>query len=214
VDERVVQGGVETPVHDRAKPDRISWVVLDAMGVIYDQQGVSALLASFAGRLGVAVDPGVARNLYRQASLGRMSSAELWEALGIPGPERDAEFLAGRGLMPGVREFLAAMRREGIGVGCITNDVAEWSLRQRRRYGLQDGIGPWVVSAEIGVRKPAAEIYERFLADAGCGAGDCMFIDDTVENLDAAAGLGFRTLRFPGSFGEVLELIAELHTVA
>jgi HAD superfamily hydrolase (TIGR01509 family) len=117
-------------------------------------------------------------------------------------------------LMPGIREFLAAMQREGIQVGCITNDVAEWSLRQRRRYGLQDSIGPWVVSGEVGVRKPAAEIYERFLAEAGCDAGDCLFVDDTVENLDAAAGLGFRTLQFPGSFAGVLDLITELHTVA
>jgi FMN phosphatase YigB (HAD superfamily) len=189
-------------------------VALDAMGVIYEQRGVSALLSSFAGALGVPVDPGVAKELYREASLGRMSSADLWEALGIPGPERDAEFLAGRMLMPGIREFLAATQREGLRVGCITNDVAEWSLRQRRRYGLQDAIGPWVVSAEVGVRKPAAEIYDRFLGRAGCDAGECVFIDDTVENLDAAAGLGFRTLRFPESFEPVLDLITELHTVA
>ena len=192
----------------------ISWVALDAMGVIYEQRGVSALLTAFAGRLGVPVDPDVAKGLYRRASLGGLSSAELWEALGIPGAERDEEFLAGRVLMPGVREFLAAMQREGVRVGCITNDVAEWALRQRRRYGLEDGIGPWVVSGEVGVRKPAAEIYQRFLAEAGCDAGDCLFVDDTVENLDAAAALGFRTLRFPGSFDDVLEVITELHTVA
>ncbi|HEX9315074.1 MAG TPA: HAD-IA family hydrolase [Actinomycetota bacterium] len=196
-------------------PDgRISWVALDAMGVIYEQRGLSALLVSFAGRRGVPLDPDVAKRLYREASLGGLSSAELWEALGIPGTARDEEFLAGRILMPGVREFLTAMRREGVRVGCITNDVAEWALRQRRRYGLEDGIGPWVVSGEVGVRKPAAEIYERFLAEAGCDAADCMFIDDTVENLDAAAALGFRTLRFPGSFNDVLEVISELHTVA
>src|SRR5437588_11073577 len=121
------------------------------MGVIYEQQGVSGLLAAFAGRLGVPLDPGAAKDLYRAASLGRMSSAELWEALGIPGPDRDAEFLAGRMLMPGVREFLASMQREGIKVGCITNDIAEWSLRQRRRCGLEGSIGPWVGSAEAGV---------------------------------------------------------------
>ena len=202
--------GVETRVPEGC----ISWVALDAMGVIYEQRGVSALLAAFAGRLGVPLDPDVARGLYREASLGGLSSAELWEALGIPGAGRDEEFLAGRALMPGVREFLAAMQRHGVRVGCITNDVAEWALRQRRRYGLEDGIGPWVVSGEVGVRKPAAEIYERFLAKAGCDAGDCMFIDDTVGNLDAAAALGFRTLRFPGSFDDVLEVITELHTVA
>ena len=187
----------------------VSWVALDAMGVIYEQQGVSGLLAAFAGRLGVPLDPETAKGLYRKASLGLLSSAELWEALGIPGPERDAEFLAGRVLMPGVREFLAAMQREGIRVGCITNDVAEWSLLQRRRYGLEDGIGPWVVSAEVGVRKPAPEIYERFIAEAGCDAEDCMFVDDTPENLDSAARLGFRTLSFPGTFAEVFDLITE-----
>src|SRR5207248_9854927 len=122
--------------------------------------------------------------------------------------------LAGRMDMADVTEFMAAMQREGLRVGCITDDVAEWALRQRRRYGIEDGIGQWVVSGEVGVRKPAAGIYERFLAEAGCGAADCMFIDDTVENLDAAAALGFRTLRFPGSFEDVLEVITELHTVA
>jgi len=199
----------------RISPEgRISWVALDAMGVIYEQRGVSALLASFAGRFGVTVDPEEARRLYRQASLGLLSSSELWEALGIPGAGRDEEFLRHRLLMPGVREFLAAMQGRGVRVGCITNDVAEWALRQRRRYGLEDGIGPWVVSAEVGVRKPAAGIYERFLAEAGCDAGDCLFVDDTVENVDAAGGLGFRTLRFPGSFADVADLITELHTVA
>ncbi|HEY4939290.1 MAG TPA: HAD-IA family hydrolase [Actinomycetota bacterium] len=187
----------------------VRWVALDAMGVIYQQRGVSALLVSFAGRLGVSVDADMARRLYREASLGRMSSAGLWEALGVPGADRDAEFLAARTLMPGIREFVSAIRREGVQVGCITNDVAEWSHRQRRLYGLQDGIGPWVVSAEVGVRKPAPEIYERFLAEAGCEADDCMFIDDTPENLDTAARLGFRTLNFPGTFAEVFDLITE-----
>jgi len=187
----------------------VHWVALDAMGVIYEQRGVSALLVSFASHLGVSVDTGVARRLYREASLGRMSAAGLWEALGVPGADRDAEFLAARTLMPGVREFVSAIRRQGVQVGCITSDVAEWSLRQRRLDGLEDGIGPWVVSAEVGVRKPAPEIYERFLAEAGGEAEDCMFVDDTQGNLDTAARLGFRTFRFPGTFAEVFDLITE-----
>ena len=73
---------------------------------------------------------------------------------------------------------------------------------------VPEGCISWVALDAMGV------IYERFLAEAGCDAGDCMFIDDTVENLDAAAALGFRTLRFPGSFNDVLEVISELHTVA
>src|SRR2546429_553302 len=139
----------------------------------------------------------------------RMWTSTTPRSKGSPSAERDEEFLAGRMLMPGVREFLAAMRREGLRVGCITNDVAEWALRQRRRHGLEDGIGPWVVSGEVGVRKPAAEIYERFLAEAGCEAEGCMFVDDTPTNLDTAARLGFRTFSFPGTFAEVFDVITE-----
>ncbi|HYR62437.1 MAG TPA: HAD-IA family hydrolase [Actinomycetota bacterium] len=196
---------------DREAP--ISYVALDAMGVLYRQRGVSSLLVSFAASMGVAADAGVARDLYRRASRGLLSSAELWQALGIPGPDRDAEFLEHRAVMPGARDFLAAMHAEGIPVGCITNDLAEWSRWLRRTHGLEDAIGPWVVSGEVGVRKPDAAIFQRFLAEAGCEAAECIFVDDTPENLDGARRLGFRTQLFSG-FDDVRNLITQLHTVA
>jgi HAD superfamily hydrolase (TIGR01509 family) len=191
------------------------------MGVIYERGGVSGLLAEYARRCGsTATDDGF-REVYRRATRGELGSAGVWEALGIAdgSPERrDAEFLDGRALMPDVRSFLAAMRGEGVPVGCITNDVAEWSVRLRRAHRLEAEIAPWVVSAEVGVRKPGAAIYERFLAEAGCEAGECLFVDDLVENLDAARRLGFRTAWFQrrflaaghprvGSFDELGDLI-------
>ena len=121
--------------------------------------------------------------------------------------------------MPGVRPFLVAMRSDGIAVGCITNDVAAWSVRLRRTHRLEHEIAPWVVSAEVGVRKPGAAIYERFLAETACEAGECLFVDDLVENLDAARRLGFRTAWFQrrptagrrhprvGSFDELGDLV-------
>ena len=205
----------------------IRWVALDAMGVLYRQRRMSRLLSSFCSRFGATVDPKGARELYVRASLGEMTSAALWEALGIPGPGRDREFLEGRGLMPGVHEFLAQMQDWGVSVACITNDLAEWSLCSRRAHGLEDGIGPWVVSGEVGVRKPGPGIYRRFLELAGATSGECLFVDDQVENLDAAEQLGFPTAWFSedasgggrghlrlGSFDEVLDLIEELQTVA
>src|SRR5712691_2022495 len=166
------------------------------MGVLYEQKGVTSRLTDFAARLGVVVEQRRARELYRAASRGRLTAAALWEALGIPGPDRDAEFLEGRTLMPGARAFLAEMRRAGVPVGCITNDVAEWSRLQRRAHGLEGDIGPWVVSGEVGVRKPAPEIFERFVAESGWQAGECLFVDDNVENLDGARSLGFQTVWF------------------
>jgi len=200
----------------------VRWVALDAMGVIYERGGVTALLADHARRCGSTTPDGAIKEVYRRATEGAFGSAGVWEALGIAGgapDKRDAEFLQDRALMPGIRAFLGAMRSGGVPVGCITNDVAEWSLRLRRAHRLEHEIAPWVVSAEVGVRKPGAAIYERFLAETGCGAGECLFVDDLVENLDAARRLGFRTAWFQrrltaarrhprvGSFDELGDLV-------
>ena len=166
------------------------------MGVVYERGGVTALLADYACRRGSTTPDDGIKEVYRRATEGAFDSAGVWEALGIPGESRDADFLEGRALMPGVRPFLVAMRSDGIAVGCITNDVAAWSVRLRRAHRLEREIEPWVVSAEVGVRKPGAAIYERFLAETGCEAGECLFVDDLVENLDAARRLGFRTAWF------------------
>lgn len=186
----------------------VRYVALDAMGVLYRQRGVGALVSAFAADLGVAVDVGAARDLYRRASRGLLTSAALWEALGIPGPDRDAEFLRHHALTPGALEFIASMGAAGIPVGCITNDVAEWSRRLRRTLGVEGLIDPWVVSGEVGARKPDPAIFERFLADTGCEPGECMFVDDTPENLDGARRLGFRTQLFSG-FDTVRDLVLQ-----
>lgn len=45
----------------------------------------------------------------------------------------------------------------------------------------------------IGYRKPNADAFEFILDDAGLKAEETIFIDDSYNNIDAAAALGFRT---------------------
>ena len=203
-------------------PEPLTRVALDAMGVIFAQRGVPAALVAFVREHGAAVDEATARAVYQRASLGRLSSSELWEALGTPGSDRDDAFLAARLPRPGFEAFLDALGEQGIPVGCITNDLAEWSARSRRSHGLER-LAPWVVSGELGVRKPARAIFERFLEDAGAEAAACLFVDDKLHNLDGARTLGFQTAWFcddgepamaaggphprVGSFDDVLDLI-------
>lgn len=179
-----------------------AWVALDAMGVLYAERGVAAQLAAFAARRGVTLGESATRAAYRRASAGEHDSAGLWRALGVPGDagELDAAFVAQRSLTPGVGDFLAARVAAGLPTGCITNDVAAWSRRTQALLGL-GGVEPWIVSAEVACRKPGRAIYDAFLAAAGCEPDACLFVDDTPQNLDAAAALGFRTAWF--SAGEV-----------
>ena len=51
----------------------------------------------------------------------------------------------------------------------------------------------------MGLRKPAGEIYDFVLKDAGLKAAETLFIDDTPANIDAAQKKGFKThLLLPG----------------
>ncbi|HEU5003536.1 MAG TPA: HAD-IA family hydrolase [Actinomycetota bacterium] len=179
----------------------VRWVALDAMGVLYVEAGVATRLCAFAARRGVVVAEEAVRAAYRRVSAGEGTSADLWRELGVPGDpdELDRAWAGLRSLMPGAGAFLAAAAEAGIGVGCITNDVAVWSRRSRAALGLE-GVAPWIVSAEVACRKPGRAIYDAFLSAVGCAPDACLFVDDQPQNLDAAARLGFRTAWFAAGY--------------
>jgi putative hydrolase of the HAD superfamily len=67
----------------------------------------------------------------------------------------------------------------------------------------------YVLSYEVGLMKPDPRIYEIALERAKAIAGECVFIDDLEENIEAAAGMGIQTIHF----GEETDLEAELRNL-
>lgn len=62
-------------------------------------------------------------------------------------------------------------------------------------------------SNEVGLRKPGAEIFEFVLQDGNLKAGETLFIDDTLINIETAQSLGFKTHHFlPTERIELLEI--------
>ncbi|MEU6132800.1 HAD family phosphatase [Saccharopolyspora sp. NPDC047091] len=51
-----------------------------------------------------------------------------------------------------------------------------------------------VISGEVGLRKPDPRIYELTLARLGLRPAEAVFVDDGVPNVDAAEGLGLRSV--------------------
>ncbi|MBV8254756.1 MAG: HAD family phosphatase [Chitinophaga sp.] len=49
-------------------------------------------------------------------------------------------------------------------------------------------------SHEMGLRKPGTEIYEVVLQENGLKAGETVFIDDTLPNIEAAKKVGLHTI--------------------
>jgi putative hydrolase of the HAD superfamily len=54
----------------------------------------------------------------------------------------------------------------------------------------------WTFSCELGISKPAPEIYEHCLRGLGIDADDALFIDDRPENVHGAKALGMHGLVF------------------
>ena len=192
-----------TPVFMPAPPPRrLELVIVDANGVLWggDRSDDERLVAFVANHGGTATTQAV-RSALTDAIVGRLTSAQLWTALGVDGnaAQLDEEYTASFELAPNVVEFVAAMARRGVGVACVTNDVAEWSALLRRRFGLETLIRPWVASGDAGVCKPDALIYEQVAARAGVAMSNCLFIDDKVDHLDMARRLGMSTVRFDAS---------------
>ncbi len=53
-----------------------------------------------------------------------------------------------------------------------------------------------ILSYQEKIVKPEEEIYLRLLSRYGLKAEECVFLDDTQENVEAARRLGFRGIRF------------------
>ena len=63
-----------------------------------------------------------------------------------------------------------------------------------------------MISGEVGIRKPAPEIYELGAREIGVEPAACVFVDDLPFNLEPAAELGMATVHHTASERTISEL--------
>jgi HAD superfamily hydrolase (TIGR01509 family) len=171
-------------------------LALDAMGVIYaEADDGPKLLYPFIVEKGGCSDVQEIVRLWSAASVGKISSAELWRAAGVD-PALEDEYLQRYRLMDGLVEFLDAMRSRGIELWCLSNDISEWSRKSRRRFGLEQYFKGFVISGDTGTRKPDPGIYLHLLEKSGAQPHEVTFVDDRGRNIAAADALGIQTILF------------------
>jgi FMN phosphatase YigB (HAD superfamily) len=136
-------------------------LVLDAMGVIYSVgDDVADLLCPFIEEKGGLLDRGRIEALYHEASLGRMSAEAFWRAVDID-PTLEDEYLQRHTLSHGLLQFLEATKPEVASLWCLSNDVSEWSRKLRERFGLTGLIDGFLISGDVGTRKPDTRIFHH-----------------------------------------------------
>jgi FMN phosphatase YigB (HAD superfamily) len=66
----------------------------------------------------------------------------------------------------------------------------------RAGYPILRHFKAFVLSYEVGIMKPAAGIYHKAIEAAECKAEECLFIDDILENVEAARSEGIDAVQF------------------
>jgi putative hydrolase of the HAD superfamily len=93
--------------------------------------------------------------------------------------------------------LMAELSGSGYRMAILTNNVREWEPIWRAKLPVDEIFETVVDSAFVGMRKPDPEIYELTLERLGdVAASECLFIDDTEANCDAATALGIRAVHF------------------
>lgn len=97
----------------------------------------------------------------------------------------------------GTVAILGKLKAAGVPLYAITN-FAEDTFREAETIYpfLSDSFIDVVISGVEKLIKPDPAIYEVLLRRQGLEAADCVFIDDSLKNVEAAARLGFHALQF------------------
>jgi len=197
--DRTPDGAADSQGRSQARPPRLELVVLDARGVLYDEANdIGARLVPFVRERGSKASLQEINDVTRAATLGRFSTAEVWSELGVEGDpaELDREYTEIFRLREGVLDFIDRLHERGLRVAVITNNVVGWSKAIRARFDLDARVDTWVVSGEVGARKPDQAFFEALRRMTGVQFADALLIDDQIDDLDMARSLGMSTAMF------------------
>ena len=98
---------------------------------------------------------------------------------------------------------------KGYGIYGLTNWSAETFPIAYSRYPVLHQFDGTVVSGQERLIKPDPMIFNVLLKRYGLDAGECIFIDDSKANIEAAGRLGFNTVLFD-NIGNVTRQISAL----
>ncbi len=150
----------------------------------------------------------------KKASIGLISEEQHWRdvarRLGQPESEWQSiadAFFGGDRIDRNLLAFIESVR-PALKTGVISN---AWDgLRDyMRKNGFLAPFDEVIVSAEVGIVKPDARIYQLALDKFGIQPAEAVFVDDMPENIAACQALGMQGVQFQTA-GQVLADVKQL----
>ncbi|WP_299536377.1 HAD family phosphatase [Ulvibacterium sp.] len=167
---------------------------LIALNESYEVGGIDS--EEFIGQLQIA---------YPKASAIQIKA--IWNAMLLDFPDERLEFI----------EALAQENRYRLFLLSNTNALhipyVEQIMGTQKYLRFKNSFEQFYLSHEIHLRKPNAEIFKFVLEENGLSANETFFVDDTLENTEAAERLGIRTWNLQVGKEDILQLKSKLRDV-
>jgi putative hydrolase of the HAD superfamily len=190
----------------------IQWIVFDLGGVVVeiDEGSIYRELAKLSSEAAAEIKSRVTEaGLWAEMRVGKMSEASLFLALeriiGRKAPEEDLRRCVNAELKGEIRPMVALIEALSTRhkLACLSNtNSIHWGF-MLQNYPVFDRFHMKLASQQLGLEKPHREIYDAGARELGARPGDCLFIDDRIENVRGALDAGWQAWHYQ-DFGEFM----------
>ena len=185
-------GGVLLRTEDRAPRTRLAeglgMTYQELEAVMYDEE---SSLEAMRGQKGV-----------------EEHKARVMEILGLPEdafPDFGDQFWGGDEMDRKLVEFIRGLRSDYT-TALLSNAWEDLRELLDDFWKISDAFDHIFISAEMGLAKPDPEVYQRVIAELGVPPSEVVFVDDFIENVEAAREAGWNAIHFRSREGALAEL--------
>jgi epoxide hydrolase-like predicted phosphatase len=142
-------------------------------------------------------------NTWIDAQCGRVSVDNYWQEVAqtlnielsqLPDLRRD--YFRDDNLDHDLVLLIRSFRQTGYKIGLLSNDIMTLEAKLRSELSIYDEFDAVVISAGIGVMKPAAAAYQAIADALDVKTAECIFIDDNIANVEGARQVGMAAIHF------------------
>ncbi len=196
----------------------IEAVIWDLGGVIVRTEDQTSR-TKLAERLGTT-NEGLVKEIWgsedsRKATLGEIAERAYWDAAaarhGLSYEDFMHGFFDGDVADPELIAYIRGLRGR-YKTALLSNAFSDLRGWITDTWKFQDAFDVMVISAEVNLMKPDPAIYAHVLKEVGVEAKAAVFIDDVLENIEAARAAGMHAIQFRSREQAIAELEKLLET--
>lgn len=172
----------------------ITHLLFDVFGVLISEghlisNGLMKLLPE-------EIDKKTVKQAYDACNIGDIDEAEFWQKIGMDEyADLRTRFLESFQLSPGFESFIPKLKQQ-YSLAILSNCPEGWAVDLSQRFGFSQWFSTILFSAQQHLKKPQLQFYQLALQQLDVAAEQVLFIDDRIENLQAAKKVGMQTLWF------------------